>query len=272
MATDSTTSSFPMSSAPMRYGPDGSVDWGTMWDSFCALAQEGGPPHRGAMLRAPDDADPSAPAYQSAVAEIARGIALVSDLRASAASPGWLAVACESDAMAAWLAGAIEAERVQARSDGATLYVPVGEWSDVTKEIKNIITVVAKTTHYWAEHVPAAPDGSRHPGAYRLAERRHVQRVHTQDVVLDIGGDVGSLVIYTSPELCAKEIELVRKGDPARRTHVDVAERRFNGRTIHAAVYPPVPAGDYALWLDYTTPAGEITIVGGEVAQLDWRA
>jgi hypothetical protein len=34
-----------MSSAPLRYRADGSVDWGNMWDSFCELAREGGPPH-----------------------------------------------------------------------------------------------------------------------------------------------------------------------------------------------------------------------------------
>ena len=141
----------------------------------------------------------------------------------------------------------------------------------MTKEIKNVITVVAKTTHYWVDHARIMPDGSRRREAYRPDAPRHVQRVHTDDVVLDIGGDVGSLVIYTPPELCAKEIELVLKGDPASRTHVDVAERRFNGRTMYAAVYPPMPAGAYTVWLDYTTPAGEVTIVGGEVAQLDLR-
>jgi len=40
--------------------------------------------------------------------------------------------------------------------------------------------------------------------------------------------------------------------EPASRTHVDVAERRFNGRTMYAAVYPPMPAGAYTVWLDYT--------------------
>ena len=42
----------PMAAAPMKYQPDGSVDWGNMWDSFCVLAREGGPPHRGTMLLA----------------------------------------------------------------------------------------------------------------------------------------------------------------------------------------------------------------------------
>ncbi|HEY1012928.1 MAG TPA: hypothetical protein VGE07_09525, partial [Herpetosiphonaceae bacterium] len=60
----------PMASAPMRYAEDGSVDWGNMWDSFCALALEGGPPHRATLLDAPSDIDPADPAYQAAQDEI----------------------------------------------------------------------------------------------------------------------------------------------------------------------------------------------------------
>ncbi|MGI8915456.1 MAG: hypothetical protein ACR2JY_17010 [Chloroflexota bacterium] len=259
----------PMASAPMKYCLDGSVDWGNMWDSFCALAQEDGPPHRATMLEAPEDADPTSPAYHFAVAEIGRGIERVSGLKATPSAPGWLVVTCTSSGMADWLAMAIVAERVQARAEDRMLLVPVGEWSDVTKEIKNIITVVAKTTHYWTDHLLSGAGGlGRVSGGI---PPKHVQRVHTEPVVLDIGGDVGSLVIYTPAELRGAEIELVHKADKTCRTHVDVAERRHNSRVIFAAVYPPVAAGDYAIWVDYATAAGDVTIVGGEVTQLDWR-
>lgn len=145
----------PMASAPMKYQPDGSVDWGNMWDSFCALAQDGGPPHRPTMLYAQTDADPANPAYQTAVAEICRGIAAVSGLDAHAAEPGWIAVACPSAGMARWVAEAIEQENVQSRAHDAVLYVPVGDYFALKGEIKNVITAVAKTTHYWADHLPA---------------------------------------------------------------------------------------------------------------------
>ena len=145
----------PMGSAPMKYRDDGAVDWGDMWDTFCALAQEGGPPHRNSVLRAPPDADPESAAYRFAVEEITRGIEAVSGLRAEPAIVGWLAVRCGSASMARWLSEAIAEERVEARCEGALLLVPVGEWTDVQGEIKNVITVVAKTTHYWREHLPA---------------------------------------------------------------------------------------------------------------------
>ena len=41
----------------------------------------------------------------------------------------------------------------------AELMLPVGEDFTVKGEIKNVITVVAKTTHYWVEHL--SPDIKR---------------------------------------------------------------------------------------------------------------
>ena len=34
----------PMPAGPIVYREDGAIDWSNMWDSFCVLAQEGGPP------------------------------------------------------------------------------------------------------------------------------------------------------------------------------------------------------------------------------------
>lgn len=145
----------PMASAPMKYLPDGSVDWANMWDSFCVLAQEGGPPHRGMMLDAPGSPDLASEGYWFAVNEIIRGIKAVSGLTAAAAEPGWIAVYCSTGAMARWLAEAIIQENVQARHNESILLVPVGDNFALKDEIKNVITVVAKTTHYWREHLPS---------------------------------------------------------------------------------------------------------------------
>jgi sirohydrochlorin cobaltochelatase len=143
-----------MAAAPIKYQPDGSVDWGNMWDSFCVLAREGGPPHRGNMLYADEDADITSDGYCFAVAEIVRGIAAVSGLAAAASSPGWIGVQCASASMASWLAEAIAQENVESRAEGSRLLVPVGAHYTLKGEIKNVITAVAKTTHYWGEHVP----------------------------------------------------------------------------------------------------------------------
>ena len=145
----------PMAAAPIRYTLDGTVDWGNMWDTFCELAQTGGPPHRAVILEPQEASEPTSPAYQAAVAEIVRGIVLVSGLMAGPGPTGWIAVRCDEPGMASWLAEAIVAENVRARSEGDTLFVPAGQSYTLKGEIKNVITAVAKTSHYWGEHIPS---------------------------------------------------------------------------------------------------------------------
>jgi hypothetical protein len=103
-----------------------------------------------------------------------------------------------------------------------------------------------------------------------MAEQ-HDDRVHTESVVLDIGQDVGALIIYTKAELRGREIEVSPRGGGAKRVHVEVLERRINGRPVFAAVFPGLRAGDYDIWEKTPAPAGTVTIVGGEVAAVDWR-
>jgi sirohydrochlorin cobaltochelatase len=38
------------------------------------------------------------------------------------------------------------------RRDGAVLYLPAGPHFREEREIKNVVTVVATTHHYWIEH------------------------------------------------------------------------------------------------------------------------
>jgi len=77
-------------------------------------------------------------------------------------------------------------------------------------------------------------------------------RRHPESVVLDIGDDVGALILYTSPEHHTDEIEVSLLGaDPAaRRVHSAVLERQLNGRTFYAATYPELSAGDYQVWCE----------------------
>ena len=98
----------------------------------------------------------------------------------------------------------------------------------------------------------------------------HSDRVHPETVVLDIGQDVGALIIYTKAELRGREIEVSPRGS-ATRVHVEVLERRINGRPVFAAVFPGLRAGDYDIWENFPKSGGTVTIVGGEVATVDWR-
>ena len=146
----------PMGSAGLKYGADGKVAWNEIWATFCDLAMAGGPPHRGTLLepgsRTAIDAQPDG--YRQVVDEIARGVSLVTGLAVQASPvPGWVRVTCLSEAMAGWLLRAIVMENVSARSDGASLDLPAGPDYRLEKEIKNVVTVTAKTCHYWTGHM-----------------------------------------------------------------------------------------------------------------------
>lgn len=102
-----------------------------------------------------------------------------------------------------------------------------------------------------------------------MAEQ-HIDRVHSENIVLDIGQDVGALIIYTEAALRGREIEISPRGSAAR-VHVEVLERRIDHRPVFAAVFPGLRAGDYKIWGDASDPSGTVTVVGGKVATVDWR-
>jgi sirohydrochlorin cobaltochelatase len=149
----------PMRSAGLKYAPDGKVAWDEIWGSFCDLAMAGGPPHKGALLepasRAEIEAQPDR--YREAVDEICRGVHLVTGLNARAGDyPGWIRVACTTEAMASWLVRAIVVENVATRCERIALFLPAGPHYRLEKEIKNVVTVIAKTCHYWNGHIDLA--------------------------------------------------------------------------------------------------------------------
>jgi hypothetical protein len=96
--------------------------------------------------------------------------------------------------------------------------------------------------------------------------------VGQSDSVLDIGDDVGALVLYTDPARDGEEIDIIDVVHPDRRTHSQVHRRTANGRAVWAAVYPQLRAGEYRLTRDPTGPDDLVTIAGGAITELDWRA
>jgi hypothetical protein len=147
----------PMGAAGLRFDADGRVAWDEIWGSFCDLAMAGGPPHKGRLLqpgtRAEIDAAPER--HAEVVEELCRGVRMVADLDATAApDPGWIRVRCLTDAMAAWLLRAITMENVAVRGGARTIDLPAAPGYRLEKEIKNVITVTAKTCHYWVGHMP----------------------------------------------------------------------------------------------------------------------
>jgi sirohydrochlorin cobaltochelatase len=148
-----------MGSAGLKYAGDGTVAWNEIWGSFCDLAMAGGPPHKGTLLEPATPAEIAArpDRHQEVVDEICRGITMVTDLPArESPTPGWIRTTCFSDPMAGWLLRAIVTENVAVRAEGMALDLPVSPAFRLDKEIKNVITVIAKTCHYWMGHMPRA--------------------------------------------------------------------------------------------------------------------
>ena len=99
---------------------------------------------------------------------------------------------------------------------------------------------------------------------------------HTMDasesasVVLDIGGDVGALVLYVPAAEHGREIEVSRVGTDDPRVHAAVRERMVEAGSVYCMVIGSLQAGEYTIWSDATQPAGTVTVTGGEVAEVDW--
>jgi sirohydrochlorin cobaltochelatase len=148
-----------MGSAGLKYGCDGKVAWNEIWGSFCDLAMAGGPPHKGSLLEpgSPTAVEAQPGRYEQVVAEICRGILMVTGLPCRPSpSPGWIRVVCHSEGMADWLVRAIVMENVSARREARALDLPAAPQFRLEKEIKNVVTVIAKTCHYWSGHMSRA--------------------------------------------------------------------------------------------------------------------
>jgi hypothetical protein len=149
-------SAAPMGAAALRYDADGNVAWDEMWTGYCELALAGGAPHRGTLLEPVHEeaiaADPKR--YEWVLEELERGIRLVTGNPViRSVTPGWIGMECDSEEMALWLLRAIVVENVTVRREETALWFPAGPHFRLEREIKNVITVIAKTNHYWEEHV-----------------------------------------------------------------------------------------------------------------------
>jgi hypothetical protein len=99
----------------------------------------------------------------------------------------------------------------------------------------------------------------------------HNETVGQGPAMLDIGGDIGALVLYTPAELLGAEMHIAALDDPAHHAHSQVHRRTINGRTVYAAVYPQLPRGRYGLTSHEPGGPSQITITGGHVTEHHWR-
>ena len=89
--------------------------------------------------------------------------------------------------------------------------------------------------------------------------------------VLDIGGDIGALVVYLPEDTASGELEACPEGRPADHFHTGVHPRPVGGESVFTAVFPEVVRGSYQVLDDRGIPVAVVHVTGGHVAELDLR-
>jgi hypothetical protein len=114
-------------------------------------------------------------------------------------------------------------------------------------------------------------DHGHHRDHHDHDDHRHPLPPSTEgSVVLEVGGDIGALVVYTPDALAGTEIEIAHRGEDHQFVHTEVRERRLPDTTIFAGVFVAVPAGDYTLLPVAAFPAVDFSVEGGCVVELHW--
>ena len=86
--------------------------------------------------------------------------------------------------------------------------------------------------------------------------------------VLDIGGEVGALVVHLPSVPESGELEACAVDRRDHRFHTGVHLRSIGGRDRAVAVYPEVREGDYEILDDRLVPIARVHVRGGEVTEL----
>jgi hypothetical protein len=92
-------------------------------------------------------------------------------------------------------------------------------------------------------------------------------------VLLDIGGDIGALVVTMPGAMLGEEVELVTCHDAPghHRPHVAVVPRPVDGSTVPSLVFPELAEGSYALVPKGTDDVRlRVDVHGGEVTSAVW--
>ena len=98
----------------------------------------------------------------------------------------------------------------------------------------------------------------------------HAARSHPEFVVLEIGEDLGALIVHTDAHMHGVEVEISPAGDDSARSHKEVLERTVGGRPAFTAVFDRLPGGEYTLWTGGVARSRGVAVAGGEIRELSW--
>ena len=112
--------------------------------------------------------------------------------------------------------------------------------------------------------------------AHEHAHRHGIAHTHERapkggPVVMDIGGDIGGLIVWLDDSLEGTELPIEYADDPKRDIHTGVWRRSLGGETVVVAVYPELREGSYRIHPGTAHAGAQLEITGGQVAHLDLR-
>lgn len=117
-------------------------------------------------------------------------------------------------------------------------------------------------------HVPWAPNPAvPFELTAAIVSERQLPPSWDGSVVLDIGGDIGALILRTPAAMAGREIDVIPDDRNVAHTHSAVRERRLAQGPSFAAVYPQLVAGTYVV----EGSGQRVTIVGGQVTDVEFR-
>jgi hypothetical protein len=103
-----------------------------------------------------------------------------------------------------------------------------------------------------------------------MGHEHYAARSHPEFVVLEIGDDLGALIVHTGPDMHGVEVEISPSGDDSQRSHKQVLERFSGGRSAHTLVFDQLPAGGYTLWAGSEAKVRDVVVRAGEIAECHW--
>jgi hypothetical protein len=100
---------------------------------------------------------------------------------------------------------------------------------------------------------------------------RHEPAPRGGPVVMDIGGDIGGLIVRLDEAMEGTELPIEFADDPRRDIHTGVWRRPIGGETVVVAVYPGLRAGSYRIHPGECHGGADLEVMGGQVSHLDLR-
>jgi hypothetical protein len=125
----------------------------------------------------------------------------------------------------------------------------------------------SKDEHGAAEH------GHTHRHGHSHEPERPPGPSDAGTVVLDIGPGMGAAVILTTVDMTDLEIEYRAAGDPWCERHMAVRARRGGHEVHYAAIFGPLPDGDYEFRVRGSRraePELAVSVVGASVTSASW--